>query len=75
MAKFFESTTGIEWKPPGNKLRGKLTGIKHSVSFYVDDEETETQLLLFFNDGTVRPSVARLLECVLAWQEKNGNSK
>jgi len=70
----FESG-GIQWSPPGAKIRGRLTGLKHPICFYLDDEELQTRLQLFFSDGSARPSVARLLECVQAWQERYGNQE
>ncbi len=70
-----DASKGITWSPPGAKIRGRLTGIKHPLCFYLDDEDLQNRLALFFNDGTVRASVARLLECVRIWQERYGNDQ
>ena len=70
--KFFDASTTIEWAVPGAKIKGRLTGVKLALIFYLDDEELLEQLLMFFYNGTARTDVGKLLECIKAYQEKYG---
>ena len=74
MAKEFDGfdVGPIHFGPPEKNIEGRTTGVRVPFVFFLPNEEMEKELKLFFYDGTVRPDVGKLLECIKAFKEKYG---
>jgi hypothetical protein len=69
---FFNTGGSIHFPPPEKDIEGEVSGIKWPLTFYFDTEKELQAAQLFFNDGSVRPSIATLLLCIEAHKGKYG---